>query len=145
MRFIGFYDYTVILTYLSLASAVLGIMLSGQDRFTGAILCLVLSGLCDGFDGTVARSKKGRTDDEKAFGIQIDSLSDLVCFCVLPATVMLCLQKAVLPDVDPLWFYPLAALYGLVALNKAALELIQIGKLFIVVQAYAGALFALVS
>lgn len=85
MRFIGFYDYTVILTYLSLASAVLGIMLSGQDRFTGAILCLVLSGLCDGFDGTVARSKKGRTDDEKAFGIQIDSLCDVVSFGLFPA------------------------------------------------------------
>lgn len=85
MRFIGFYDYTVILTYLSLASAVCGIMLSGQDRFTGAILCLMLSGLCDGFDGTVARSKKGRTDDEKAFGIQIDSLCDVVSFGLFPA------------------------------------------------------------
>ena len=85
MRFIGFYDYTVILTYLSLASAVCGIMLCGQDRFTGAILCLMLSGICDGFDGTVARSKKGRTDDEKAFGIQIDSLCDVVSFGLFPA------------------------------------------------------------
>jgi len=85
MRFIGFYDYTVILTYLSLMSAVAGIMLSSQGRFTAAILCLMFSGLCDGFDGTVARSKKNRTDDEKAFGIQIDSLCDAVSFGLFPA------------------------------------------------------------
>lgn len=85
MRFIGFYDYTVILTYLSLVSAVAGIMLSSQGRFTAAILCLMFSGLCDGFDGAVARSKKNRTDDEKAFGIQIDSLCDAVSFGLFPA------------------------------------------------------------
>lgn len=85
MRFIGFYDYTVILTYLSLASAINGIIFSGQGRFAGAMFCLLFSGLCDGFDGTVARSKKGRTDDEKAFGIQIDSLCDVVSFGVFPA------------------------------------------------------------
>ena len=85
MRFIGVYDYTVILTYLSLLSAVGGIMLSSQGRFTAAILCLVFSGLCDGFDGAVARSKKDRTDDEKAFGIQIDSLCDAVSFGLFPA------------------------------------------------------------
>ena len=85
MRFIGFYDYTVILTYMSLVSAVGGIMLSAQGRFTAAILCLMFSGLCDGFDGAVARSKKNRTDDEKAFGIQIDSLCDAVSFGLFPA------------------------------------------------------------
>ena len=85
MRFIGFYDYTVILTYLSLMSAVAGILLSSQGRFTAAILCLMFSGLCDGFDGAVARSKKNRTDDEKAFGIQIDSLCDAVSFGLFPA------------------------------------------------------------
>jgi len=85
MRFIGFYDYTVILTYLSLLSAVGGIILAGQDRFTAAVLCLMFSGVCDAFDGAVARSKKNRTDDEKAFGIQIDSLCDAVSFGLMPA------------------------------------------------------------
>ena len=85
MRFIGFYDYTVILTYLSLVSAVVGTTLASQGRFTAAILCLMFSGLCDGFDGAVARSKKDRTDDEKAFGIQIDSLCDAVSFGLFPA------------------------------------------------------------
>ena len=38
-----------------------------------AVLCLALSGLCDMFDGKIARRKTDRTDDEKCFGIQIDS------------------------------------------------------------------------
>ena len=91
MRFIGFYDYTVILTYLSLLSALLGMGLSFQGRFGAAILCLCFSGICDGFDGTVARSKKNRTDDEKAFGIQIDSLCDSVSFGVFPAVLCYCM------------------------------------------------------
>lgn len=82
---IGFYDYTVILTYLSLILGVLGMVLSSKGLFGVAVLCLLLCGICDAFDGTVARSKKNRTEDEKAFGIQIDSLCDAVSFGVAPA------------------------------------------------------------
>ena len=85
MRLIGFYDYTVILTYISVISAVVGMIFAHQGSFGGAMLCLFLSGFCDAFDGTVARSKKNRTEDEKAFGIQLDSLCDVVSFGVAPA------------------------------------------------------------
>lgn len=36
------------------------------------------------FDGVVARSCKTRSDHAKSFGIQIDSLCDLICFGVFP-------------------------------------------------------------
>ena len=39
------------------------------------------------FDGTIA-STKVRTPQEKCFGIQIDSFSDLICFGVLPAIIV---------------------------------------------------------
>ncbi|MEG1614079.1 MAG: CDP-alcohol phosphatidyltransferase family protein, partial [Oscillospiraceae bacterium] len=42
-------------------------------------------GFCDMFDGRIARAMKNRTDLEKSFGIQIDSLCDLICFAVFPA------------------------------------------------------------
>lgn len=87
MKLIGFYDYTVILTYLSLVSAVVGMTLACSGSFTAAIVCLVFSGICDAFDGTVARTKKNRTRDEKDFGIQIDSLCDAVSFGVFPAVI----------------------------------------------------------
>lgn len=86
---IGIFDYTVILTYMSLISAVLGIGVSfyGEGHpYWGAIF-LLICGLCDTFDGKVARTKKNRTQMEKDFGVQIDSLSDLVAFGVLPACI----------------------------------------------------------
>lgn len=86
-RFIGFYDYTVLLTYLSLLSSVIGMSLASRGSFTGAVLCLMFSGLCDAFDGIVARTKKNRSEDEKGFGIQIDSLVDVVAFGIFPALI----------------------------------------------------------
>ena len=67
---IGFYDYTVILTYISFASSISGIFLATRGHFNWAIFCLAFSGLCDMFDGKIARTKKNRTEDEKRFGIR---------------------------------------------------------------------------
>lgn len=93
MKFLGVYNYTVILTYLSLVSALVGMTLTSGGRHTAAVICLLFSGMCDAFDGTVARSKKDRTEDEKSFGIQLDSLCDVVSFGVFPA--MLCFHLGV--------------------------------------------------
>lgn len=87
MRFIGVFDYTVILTYMSLISAVFGMTQAIHGDYKMAILCLALCGICDSFDGKVARTKKNRTKDEKAFGIQLDSLCDVICFGVFPAMI----------------------------------------------------------
>lgn len=88
MKWIGFYNYTVILTYLSLLSGLFGIRLAYEGRLGLSILCLVISGICDLFDGAVARTKKDRTADQKSFGIQIDSLCDVICFGVFPAVFL---------------------------------------------------------
>ena len=84
---IGFYNYSVILTYIGLISSVFGITQVFEHNEAIAYLCLLLSGICDLFDGKIARSMKNRTDHEKVFGIQIDSLCDLVCFGVFPAVI----------------------------------------------------------
>jgi len=39
-------------------------------------------------DGPIARSKKNRSETEKKFGVQIDSLSDAVAFGVAPAFIV---------------------------------------------------------
>lgn len=84
---IGFYDYTVVLTYISLFISVFGMIQASAGRFRTAVFCLALSGLCDMFDGKIARTKKNRSDDEKLFGVQIDSLCDVVCFGIFPALI----------------------------------------------------------
>ena len=55
---LGFYDYTVVLTYISLVISVFGMTRALAGDFKVAILCLALSGLCDMFDGKIARTKK---------------------------------------------------------------------------------------
>ena len=84
-KFIGVYDYTVVLTYISLVSSIIGIMKAVEGKFSAAVICLMISGFCDAFDGVVARTKKNRTEDEKGFGIQLDSLCDVICFGLFPA------------------------------------------------------------
>ncbi len=84
---IGFYDYTVVLTFISLLSSVFGMTQAMDGHFRLAIVCLALSGLCDTFDGKIARTKKNRTAEEQLYGIQLDSLCDVVCFGVFPAMI----------------------------------------------------------
>lgn len=84
---IGFWNYTVLLTYLSLASSVCGMVFAFDGRIASALACLAFSGLCDAFDGRVARSKKNRTESEKLFGIQLDSLCDVVGFGFVPGLI----------------------------------------------------------
>ncbi len=81
---IGFYNYSVILTYVGLAASIVGITEIFQGNYKWALLCLIISGTCDMFDGKIARAMKNRSDEAKVFGIQIDSLCDLICFGVLP-------------------------------------------------------------
>ncbi|MCR5094998.1 MAG: CDP-alcohol phosphatidyltransferase family protein [Lachnospiraceae bacterium] len=83
-KIVGYYNYTVILTYCGLFSALLGIWRAMDQAFWSSVLFLMLAGLCDMFDGTVAATKE-RTIPERRFGIQIDSLSDLVSFGACPA------------------------------------------------------------
>lgn len=86
---IGFYDYTVIATYIGLISAVCGIYCAYCGNPVGAVVFLMLSGFCDMFDGKIAGTRKNRTRAEKRFGVQIDSLSDVVAFGVLPAFIFI--------------------------------------------------------
>lgn len=83
-RVLGYYDYTVILTYAGMLFAFCGIIKVLDQAYGRAIFCLMIAGICDMFDGTIA-STKVRSISEKRFGIQIDSLSDLISFGVLPA------------------------------------------------------------
>ncbi len=84
---IGFYNYTVILTYLGMLTGFAGITFAFEGRLRASLICLVIAGICDMFDGKIASTME-RTRQEKRFGIQIDSLSDLICFGVLPAMIV---------------------------------------------------------
>ena len=84
--FIGKYNKTLILTYLGVAFALIGMNFALQGNFKYAMICMVVAGVCDLFDGKVARMCK-RTEEEKCFGIEIDSLADMVGFVVFPVII----------------------------------------------------------
>lgn len=111
---VGYYNYTVWLTYLSLLVSSLGICFALSGNPFGAVICLGISGIIDLFDGKVAKLKKDRTVEEKHYGIQIDSLTDLVCFGVLPVTI----GYAV--GMTAWWFMPLFLLYILSGMIRLA-------------------------
>lgn len=112
LQMIGFYNYTVIVTYMGFIFALLGIMTCQQDPGL-AVNFLIMSGFCDMFDGAIARTRK-RTEPEKRFGIQIDSLADLTSFGVMPA----CLGYAI--GMQKPWQIAILAGYALAALIRLA-------------------------
>ena len=84
--FIGEWNKSVILTYVGMAFAVVGISRAFSGNVLMAYSCLIIAGVCDLFDGAVARKCK-RTEAQKQFGIQLDSLVDVVSFLALPVTI----------------------------------------------------------
>ena len=88
---------SVLLTYLGVIFGVLSMYFAFSkiaflevSHIRYSLIFLLLAGICDMFDGKVARMCK-RTKQEKQFGIQIDSLADTVSFVCLPVVIMLSL------------------------------------------------------
>ena len=111
---VGKWNKSVILTYAGMISAVLGMILCFvQDNINYPIACLMVSGVCDLFDGTVARMCK-RTEEEKNFGIELDSLVDVLSFIALPVAIAL---RAGLTEY---WFIPLFILFAVSGIARLA-------------------------
>ena len=72
---------------LSLASCYFAV--SGNLKLS--VTCFILAGVCDLFDGFVAR-KIQRTDEEKKFGIALDTVVDVVSFAVTPVVIVCCVE-----------------------------------------------------
>lgn len=113
---IGYYNYTVIATYCSLICAILGTAFAVNGWMFASFVCLIICGGLDMVDGAIASTKKDRTPDEKSFGIQIDSLSDLVAFGVLPAVICFVFAR----EINSILAAVIAALYVLCGLIRLA-------------------------
>lgn len=77
-----------------------------------AMVGLIIAGICDLFDGFVAR-QEDLSEEEQAFGAQLDSLNDVVCFGILPVIIL---------DqwIDNSWFFPVFAIYLIAVLFRLA-------------------------
>lgn len=111
---IGKYNKSVILTYIGTAIAFAGIALATESYISVAMICLIFAGICDLFDGVIARRCK-RNDCEKEFGIQIDSLADTIDFLAFPTVLGLHLLNGI-----GILRYPILLLYILCGIIRLA-------------------------
>jgi len=79
----GIYILPNLFTSASLFSGFYSIIASFEGRFEAAAVAIIISCVLDGLDGRVARI----TNTTTKFGIEYDSLSDLVAFGVAPAVM----------------------------------------------------------
>ena len=85
---IGKWNKSVILTYIGLCFGILGMcFVFASENILYAFSCLLVAGVCDLFDGVIARKCK-RTKEEKLFGIELDSLVDVFNFIALPIAIL---------------------------------------------------------
>jgi CDP-diacylglycerol--serine O-phosphatidyltransferase len=116
----GIYLLPTLFTVGNLFCGFCAIMLAVRGEFaTGAVL-IIVAGVLDGLDGRIARLT-GTTSD---FGVQFDSLADIVSFGIAPA--LLAYQWALVPIDRIGWL--VAFIYLVCAAMRLARFNIQIGR-----------------
>ncbi len=78
-----------ICSLVGLLCAVLSMYFSIAGNFSAAIIGMLWAAFFDWGDGIIARKIKNRTDQQRAFGVQLDSLIDIVSFGICPAVLLL--------------------------------------------------------
>ncbi|WP_321367116.1 CDP-alcohol phosphatidyltransferase family protein [uncultured Desulfuromusa sp.] len=72
-----------------LLCAMLGIYFAFLSNFPATMIGLIWAVFFDWSDGIIARRMPGRTKEQGEFGAQLDSLIDIVSFCICPAVILL--------------------------------------------------------
>ncbi len=80
----GVYVLPNLFTTAGLFLGVYSVIASSRGQFATAALCIVVAHVCDGLDGRIARL----TNTTSQFGVEYDSLTDLVAFGVAPGLMV---------------------------------------------------------
>jgi CDP-diacylglycerol--serine O-phosphatidyltransferase len=95
----GIYLLPNLFTTAAMFSGFYAIVASIGGRYTEAAIAVFVAGLLDGLDGRVARL----TGTQSEFGVQYDSLSDLVSFGLAPALVLYTWSLSSLREYGTVW------------------------------------------
>lgn len=82
-------DLPNICSLTGLASTLLAIYFSISGLYAAAMIGMIWAVAFDWADGLIARRMKGRTDNDRIFGGQLDVLIDIVSYGVTPAILLL--------------------------------------------------------
>ena len=88
------------MTFLALGSGLVSMIVANRGYVFEAGVYILISVILDSFDGYFAR----KLEVDSQFGMQLDSLSDLVCFGVAP--LILVLQHLTLRGLFSYWIIP---------------------------------------
>lgn len=119
--FIGYYNLANSITIFGLAFSLAAIFSTTQKHHGIAIVLLLLAGICDLLDGKIARRIGKRRVRERVFGIQIDSLADLISFGVAPAFIVYNLGFIEVVDLLLYMFFIISGAIRLAYFNTQAL------------------------
>ena len=114
--FLGIINLPTVVTFLGMFMALSTIFLAYSGHFAGALITLMYAGICDLGDGALAR-RMTLSEEEQAFGVQIDSIIDMASFGVAPALFALMLGMNTLPDMVLLSFFVSCAAMRLAYFN----------------------------
>lgn len=78
-----------IITFIGIIISILGIFFCYNNMQNYAIIMLILAGICDVFDGTIARRIN---KNPNSYGIQLDSLADIISFGIVPICIGLSMR-----------------------------------------------------
>ena len=101
---IGVYNLPTMITFGGLILALTAVFLSFAGHIELALIALIYAGICDMFDGMIARRMKLDLE-EREFGVQIDSIIDMASFGCTPALIGLH------SGLDKPFDYPILTLY----------------------------------
>lgn len=111
-QFIFYLNWPNLVSFSGAIFALSALLLAIRGHVSFAMIGLILAGLCDLFDGLVAR-RYPPEEDEALIGGQLDSLNDVLCFGVLPIVIVDAMLKSV-------WVFPVYAVYMLCVLLRLA-------------------------
>ncbi|MFN8577878.1 MAG: CDP-alcohol phosphatidyltransferase family protein [Candidatus Sericytochromatia bacterium] len=114
--FIGVYNIPNAITLTGLMLSLMSCFLSYNNKIELAIICFMYSGICDMFDGMIAR-KMSLNEEAQLFGVQLDSIVDIVSFGVAPVMITFHLGFNSLIDYILLIFYTCCATMRLAYFN----------------------------
>jgi CDP-diacylglycerol---serine O-phosphatidyltransferase len=124
----GIYLLPNLFTTGGLFAGFYAIIAASAGQFTDACIAVFIAGILDGIDGRVARL----TGTQSEFGVQYDSLADLVSFGMAPALVMYHWSLISLKLVGPNWGklgWAVAFLYAACAALRLARFNTQVGSI----------------
>ena len=84
---IGYYNLANFVTLTGLVCSVLACFMAASGNHFLAMLTLSLAALCDATDGRIARANRSATNRSRFYGVQLDSLCDMVSFGAVPCFI----------------------------------------------------------